>query len=213
MNPDEMECYHILHWLAYLIKPKTYLEIGVREGASLLCVLVKEPEIIDFVQSCLQDDRLHNSDEIVERVKEGFHLRDPEIICYLFDNWSAEGMEKGEERVDNLLKKGLNYEHYAIYSGDSKKTIPLVNTIMLDRMMVDLAFVDGDHTSAGALADFENLAGHFRVLVAHDLMHPQYPELMDVFTHYCRRHGYPYLIMGRLRMATGVAFAPPEAKI
>ncbi|GAG56578.1 unnamed protein product, partial [marine sediment metagenome] len=39
------------------MKPKSYLEVGVREGASLCCVLAEEPEVIDFVMKCLVDGR------------------------------------------------------------------------------------------------------------------------------------------------------------
>ena len=204
MHRDDLGCYHVLHWLTGLLQPRTYLEVGVREGGSLCSVLGSEPEIVAFASTCLDDGRTHLTDDIIQRIHEGYTSRDPTMQLYLFDNWSYDGGDGGHDRVTRLLDDGFHHHCYALYDGDSKDTLPP----FLDTMKapLDLVFVDGDHTLDGATADLENLAGRFKVLVMHDLVHPQHSYLEAVFTRYVRSHGYPSVIVGRRAMGTGVAF-------
>jgi len=211
---DDVECYHVLYWLAGLMRPRTYLEVGVREGASLCCVLAEEPVIVDFAVACLMDGRTTLTPDIVTRIRDLFTNRDHEMQLYLFDNWSYEGGKGGHERLNKLLTEGFSHSCYCydLFDGDSKETLPLFfNADSSEKStshpsIIDLVFVDGDHTREGAEADLENLSGRFRVLVMHDLFHPQHDYLEDVFKRYVRDHGYPHFIVGRHTMGTGVAF-------
>jgi hypothetical protein len=203
LSLSELECYHILYKLSNLFNPTTYLEIGVREGASLLSVLVKEESIVKFVTDCLMDGRNHITPELIERVSELYTLKNP-IELFLFDNWNYEGSEGGQERLENLLHKGLNANQYKIFNGDSRETLP----VFLENYVCkfDLVFVDGDHTLECAWSDLMNLKDRFKILVFHDLYHPDHKGLEKLFIRYARFLHYPYLLLGQKRFGTGVLF-------
>ena len=204
---DMLECYQILHGLVEAFPIQSYLEIGVREGASLCCVLAKEQEITEFVLLCLTDGfhGLHYlSDKIVARIADGFTLRNKDLRLYLFDNWSYPGSHDGHERVVNMLENGFKTHNYQIYDGDSKVTVPAF--FKKHKGKVDLTFVDGDHTAEGAKADLENVWQHSKIIVMHDLFNPEHLYLENVFIDFARKHGLPYLLLGRKAVGTGVAF-------
>jgi len=207
MGVDDLECYHVLHWLTALLHPKSYLEIGVREGASLCCVLAEERDIVSFVMKCLMDGRTFITDEIVERIHEGFTSRSQNIDLYLFDNWSYEGGAGGRNRLVKLLEQGFNKKDYCydIFDGDSKETVPSFFDIV-EPDKIDLIFVDGDHSVKGVWSDLNNVTGRFKVLVVHDLYHPQHSYVANIFTQYVRVHGFPHFIVGRRRFGVGVVF-------
>jgi len=197
---DTLECYETLYRLASEFRIESYLEVGVREGASLLCVVAKEPEIVEFATRCLSNGLAVISAELVRRIAEVFTMRNPNLQLHLFDNWSYYGCGDGHKRVERLLKEGFRTSNYAIYDGDSKTTLPQF------KGKVDLAFVDGDHTVEGAKTDLENVADHAKIIVFHDLYHPEWTGLEEVFINFCKRHDLPYFIVGRRVLGTGVAF-------
>lgn len=206
-----MDCYDVLHWLGGLLKPKSYLEVGVREGASLCCVLAEEHAIVELVKNTIVEGKVQLSSDIIRRIGEAFTPRDIGGI-YLFDNWSYEGGNGGHERIEELLRSGFhinkwNFEqniNYEIIDGDSKETLP--KFLEEHKEKIDLMFVDGDHTAEGAIEDLENIAGHFKVLVFHDIYHPEHGYLADVWRTYTRKHDYPSFAVGRDMLGVGVAF-------
>ena len=204
MHVDDLECYHVLYGIAGLLHPRSYLEVGVREGASLCCVLAAEPEVVPFTMRVLMDGRTHLTPEIVERIRDTFSPRDAEMRLDLFENWSYRRGDGGHDRIVQLVEQGFTQTNYAIHDGDSQETLPP----FLDALEapVDLAFIDGDHSRDAAWTDLTNIAGHFKVLVVHDLFHPQHGYLHDVFTQYVRMYEYPSFVVGRHYMGTGVAF-------
>jgi len=204
MGIGDLECYHVLYGLAAAFRPRSYLEIGVREGASICCVLAREVEIVDFAMNCLVEGLSYIDDEIVERVAESFTNRNREMNLYLFENWSYGGGEGGHKRLVSLLEKGFNHGKYQIFDGDSKETLPKFFDEHQDK--IDLAFIDGDHSVEGAWTDLNNVCDRFKILVFHDLFHPQHSYLTNVFRQFVVSHDFPHLILGRKRFGVGVAF-------
>lgn len=179
----------------------------MREGASLICALAKEKAVADFALLCLADGQNQLTKEIINRIAQGFTLRNKDLQIYLFDNWTYLGNEGAHERVRDLLEHGFKTCNYKIYNGDSKTTIP--KFFETHKEKIDLAFIDGDHTVEGATADLENVWSHSKIIVFHDLFHPQAPFLENVFVNFARAHSLPYLILGRGGypiLGTGIAF-------
>jgi len=197
---DVLECYEVLYGLANTFHVESYLEVGVREGASLICVLAKEQEVVRFATKCLSSGIAYITPQVVSRVKELFTLRNPDIQVHLFDNWCYVGCKEGHRRVEELVKQGFGLHNVNFYDGDSKDTLPKFTG------MVDLAFVDGDHTVEGARRDLENVVSHAKIIVFHDLYHSEWEGLEKEFIQFCRRHSLPYVIVGRRALGTGVAF-------
>ena len=201
---DLLECYGILHGLVDAFPINSYLEIGVREGASLICALAKEKAVAEFALLCLADGQNQLTKEIINRVANGFTTRNKDLQIYLFDNWTYLGNEGAHERVRDLLEHGFKTRNFNIYDGDSKVTVPKFFESHTDK--IDLAFIDGDHTWEGATADLENVWSHSKIIVFHDLFHPQYPLLETLFINFAKAHNLPYVILGRGVLGTGVAF-------
>ena len=211
LTPDPgsrtMDCYDVLYWLGDTFKPGSYLEIGVREGASLCCVLAKEKEMIDLVKSTIVEGKVQLDDDLIERICEAYTVREPSPECYLFDNWSYEGGENGEWRIKKLLALfGSTEMSYRVFTGDSKETIPEFLSRAPENWKADLIYVDGDHSPEGAIADLENVHGHFKVLVCHDLVHPDHPYLLDIWKSYTKKHDLPNFTVGLNFLGVGVAF-------
>jgi hypothetical protein len=204
---DQLECYEVLHGLTEAFQIQSYLEIGVREGASLISALAKEKEAVKFAFECLADGQSKLSLEMIERISKVFTLRNENIQIYLFDNWSYFGNEGAHGRVQTLLKQGFKTSNFHIYDGDSKTTMPKFFEAHPDK--IDLTFIDGDHTAEGATADLESVWQHAKIIVFHDLFHPQYSFLESLFVNFCKAHSLPYFIVGRGGhpiLGTGVAF-------
>lgn len=199
-KPDLLDCYEVLYSLASAFHIESYLEIGVREGASLICVLAKEPEIVTFATKCLSNGLATITDILIRRILEIFTLRNPNLQVHLFDNWSYCGCSGGRERVERLLIEGFGTRNFRIYDGDSKDTLPMFTGT------VDLAFIDGDHTAEGAKTDLENVVNHAKIIVFHDLFHPEWKHLEGVFIDFCKYHELPFFVVGRRKLGTGVAF-------
>ena len=198
-----LDCYEILHWLSGTFKPRSYLEIGVREGASLCCVLAEEKEIVNLVKSTIVEGKVQLDSGLIDRIGEAYTPRDIDDI-YLFDNWCFIGGEGGHSRIEDLLVKGFDCINYHIFDGDSKDTVPTFFETHKDK--IDLVYVDGDHSPEGAITDLENVYGHFKILVCHDLVHPDHPYLLDIWKTYTRKHDLPNFTVGLQFLGVGVAF-------
>ncbi len=201
---NELTCYQILYWLSKTFHPSSYLEVGMREGASLCCVLATEPEIVGFTTSYLKDGRTYLSPDIITRIKDSFTLHNPDTQLYLFDDWSYLGGEGGRSRIEDLLVNGFNHQHYKILDGDSKDTLPAMLTTFDG--CIDLAFIDGDHSAEGAWTDLMNMRDRFNIMVFHDIYHPQHRYLETLFKRYVHQNNYIYFIAGRKHLGTGVIF-------
>lgn len=201
---DELTCYQILYWLSKTFHPSSYLEVGVREGASLCCVLASEPEIVEFTRNCLQDGLLHLTPDIITRINDSFTPYNPDTELYLFDNWSFHGGEDGHHRIEDLLVNGFHHTRYHIVDGDSQTTLP--DQLRSVKGQIDLAFIDGDHTEEGAWTDLMNMRHRFKIMVFHDLYHPQHGYLASLFQRYVDQHSYTAIIAGRKHFGTGVIF-------
>ncbi len=202
---EGLDHYDVLWSLTQTFHPQSYLEIGVREGGSVCCVLAESHFIISFVKHTLAEGDVLISDDIIMRLQTAFSAHH-DITLYLFDNWSYLHGEGGPERVTRLLRDGfyLSNRNWELHNGDSKETVPEFLKTHTDP--IDLINVDGDHSVEGATADLENVADRFKVLVMHDLMHPQHGYLKQLFLDYCRHHNYPCFVVGQKVLGVGVAF-------
>jgi len=199
---DLLDCYDVLHWLGDTVKPKSYLEIGVREGASLCAMLIREPEIKDFIRATIVEGKITLTNDIADRILNAYTFRDVKET-YLFDNWTYLHSDGAHGRVTNLLNRGFK-GYYQLIDGNSAETVPAF--LQLHKDMFDVVFVDGDHTVRGANIDLENVYGHFKVLVFDDLYHPQHRFLNEVWRSYTRRHDLPSFTVGQNTLGVGVAF-------
>ena len=200
-----MDCYDVLHWISDTFKPCSYMEIGVREGASLCCVLAREHEIVDLVKNTIVEGKVQVTEDIVQRIGEAYTPRHLDEL-YLFDNWSFNGGTGGHDRIKKLLGSGFDQPIFnsTIIDGDSKETVP--RFFETHKGKIDLIYVDGDHSPEGAIADLENVHGHFKVLVCHDLVHPDHPYLLDIWKSYTKKHDLPNFTVGLNFLGVGVAF-------
>lgn len=176
--------------------------------------MAEEPDVIGFVMKCLMDGRTELTPDIVERISECYTNRDPEMEVYIFDDWSY--VKDGDGfRIKKLLENGFNHRNYTIIDGDSKETLPRFfndtprkqfpgDYVCGDK--IDLVFIDGDHSMEGAISDLNAVVGKFKVLVFHDLHHPEHSYLDEVFKGYVKAHGYPSFTVGYRRSGVGVAF-------
>ena len=64
----------------------------------------------------------------------------------------------------------------------------------------------GDHTDLGVQTDLDNLAGHFKVLVAHDVFNPEYPTMINVIKAYARKHNLLTAYAGKRTFGTAIMF-------
>ena len=201
---DMIECYGVIHGLASAFNVQSYLEIGVREGASLCCAVAREKEIAKFALWCLADGKHYLTQDIITKISELYSPRNVDMKVYLFDNWSYEGCENGRGHIEALLTNGFAMNNYEIFDGDSKETVP--KFFLGHKEKVDLAFVDGDHEVEGATTDLENVWRHAKVLVVHDLFHPGHECLYGVFLDFCKRRDLPYVVLGKKVLGTGIIF-------
>jgi len=203
---DQIEHLEVLHYLSGLLKPRNYLEIGVREGASVLCTLCKEYEITSFVRKTISDQRLMLNDRIIQRVQEAFTLRSHIRYLYLSDVWTYPEQSNGDH-IRKLIHDGFpgNKLNVRIMCGDSKDTVSQLFKENPD-LKLDLVLVDGDHSDEGVKTDLDNLAGHFKVLVAHDVFSPDHPTMIRVIKEYVRKHHLLTAYCGHHTFGTAIMF-------
>ena len=108
------------------------------------------------------------------------------VDLYGFDLWvpGYAGMENpGPEFVAQELRRLGHKGSLKLISGDSKERLPEFFASN-PSIHFDLITVDGDHSSAGATADLENVLPHLKlggVLVLDDIAHPQHKYLADIW--------------------------------
>jgi len=222
-----IEHLDVLHYLSGLLKIESYLEVGVREGASLLCVLCEEPEIVSFTLHTIAEGVTRLTDSVIQRVAEAFTVRSHIRNLYLLDLWKYREQSDGwhinrllERGFPNSGLKGITYPNkakktlgfqerglkYITYPGDSKKTLPALFKEN-PKLIIDLVLVDGDHSDEGVKADLDNLAGHFKVLVVHDVFNPEYPTMINVIKEFVKKHNLLTVYCGKyLKTGTAIMF-------
>ncbi len=139
---DGMSQHEILARLARKMPVESYLEVGVRDGATLWTVIEAACESLRLVACCDTWSDAHG------------------------------GTDRGShDHIDRLLSAVLYYyrEGQVVWlDGDSAETLPALLASEPDRRF-DLVHIDGDHSEGHALVDMKNgwnLTG--RILVAHD---------------------------------------------
>lgn len=128
--------YDALNLAARLVRPQSYLEIGVFDGGSLFSVLLTASGLSRIV------------------------------LCDLFaHDWISWGRGNGgaprgsHEHIDKLLADQGYRKQVQFLIGDSRALIPTLSRTE----QFDLIFVDGDHSHEAALADFHNVWPLLRV--------------------------------------------------
>lgn len=199
----------MLWWLSESLQPRIYLEVGFREGASLCCVLGQEREIIRFAVDMLADQRTRITEDIIDQVRQRFTVRPCIRELYLFDSLDQTPYRRDITHIEGLIRNGFMYSHaygsLCFGVGDSKQQLPRCFETFPD-LVVDLALVDGGHDRETVKSDLDNLAGHFKVLVVHDVNHlePGYEHIPRLVKNYSEKHGYPMLRVGQRRFGTAV---------
>ncbi|HXB58412.1 MAG TPA: methyltransferase domain-containing protein, partial [Candidatus Acidoferrales bacterium] len=178
----------LLNWLAHTLKPKNYLEIGVRRGRSMAQVLVESPETQAFGFDMWIPDYASVPEQGIRTTNPG-----PEFVL-------AELTKLGVTRLPQLTR------------GDSHITVPAFFKDFTNPQFFDVMLVDGDHTEAGARADLELAFAHLApggALIFDDICHQAHPELLGVWNDFARRHP-DYLFLNDFSgNGTGIALRPP----
>ncbi len=174
---DGMSQHEILARLARKMPVESYLEVGVRDGATLWAVIEADYESLRVV-AC--SDTWGNAHGGTDR--------------------------GGHDHIDRLLSAVLYYyrKGEAMWlDGDSAETLPALLDREPDRRF-DLVHIDGDHSEGHALVDMKNgwaLTG--RILVAHDTNYSAVSNAWEKFV--VGAEGLAYCQRYRTGRGTGVA--------
>ena len=148
-----------LNWYAENFKPRYYLEIGVRRGRSLAQVLSQSPATTSF----------------------GFDMWIPDYGSKPVDGILT--INPGPEFVLQELRNLDCNKQPILFKGNSHQTLPQFWSVNQNPQKIDLIFVDGDHTYAGAKLDVDICFRHLSdggALVFDDISHPSHPELQTL---------------------------------
>ena len=130
---------------------KSYLEIGVREGDSLLRVIEQFPSLGRIV------------------------------LCDTWGGEYGGSMRGNHEHIISLLETHkYPLDKVTFLDGDSKVKIPEYFA-QNSSVIFDFAYIDGDHSGNGLWSDLLNIAHHANIILVGDLRHIQHSYLRDVF--------------------------------
>ena len=177
-----------INWYAEHFRPRFYLEVGVRRGRSLAQVLFQSPATTAFGFDMWIPNYGSNP-------KEGIYTSNP-------------GPEFVLQELRNLGCDKLP----TLFKGNSHQTLPKFWSDHNNPQKIDLIFVDGDHTYAGAKQDLDICFQHLAesgALVFDDISHPSHPELEQLWNETKARYPDCIFIEHSSGMGTGVAFKPP----
>ena len=178
----------LLNWFAHTLKPRNYLEIGVRRGRSMAQVLVESPG----TQGVGFDLWIPDYGSLPEQ---GIHTPNPGPEFVL-----AELKKLGVSRLPQLVR------------GDSHTTVPAFWNVPANPQSFDLILVDGDHTADGARADLEIAFAHLApggALIFDDICNTAHLDLRDLWDEFARQHPDYLFLNDHSAAGTGVAFRPP----
>ncbi len=177
-----------LNWYAEHFKPRYFLEVGVRRGRSLTQVLTQSPETTAF----------------------GFDIWIPD-----YGSMPEEGILTSNPGPEFVLQeiRNLGFDKLpTLIEGNSHQTLPKFWSDNQNPQQIDLIFVDGDHTYAGAKLDLDICFRHLSdggALVFDDISHPSHPELEQLWKEIKTRYSDCIFIEDSSGMGTGIAFKPP----
>lgn len=174
--------YTILNSIAEVEQPRTYLEIGVNKGASLVQVLKMSPKVD---AACF--------DLWVEH-----YASEPDWPC----------PTSSPEFVVCEMQRIVPDAKISFFSGDTKKTLPEFFALHPD-FMADVALVDGDHSAEGAEHDLSNVWPHAKAVVFDDIHHPAHGYLDGVWDRAFEKFGKGWSqVKDHSGVGTAVAFRP-----
>ena len=175
-------CHHkvsILNSIIELFDIERYLEIGTHNGASMSYIVAQNKSIKCIgVDLFGEDDSDSNFDATIQH---GKYIRDGLKVDRTFKNISSSNI--GNSKI-KLIK------------GNSQKKETIDKVLKeLDGMLIDLLFIDGDHTFNGVSNDFKNYEklvkpGGFIVL---DDYNPAWPGIVDFVDNYLDRDKFGVL--------------------
>lgn len=163
MERSHPTLYWTLKEAALMVHPRSYLEIGTREGNSLHAVLgCAYPWLDTLILSDTWEDQYGGSDR------------------------------RGHYHIEGMLNM-MGYKGKVLFlDGDSKETIPKLQPYIDMSVGIDMALVDGDHSRDGATADLENVYPLIRtggLILLDDIVHELHPYLLDVGRAFAAKHG------------------------
>jgi hypothetical protein len=133
---------------------RSYLEIGVSEGGSLLRVIAENPQLEDVV------------------------------LCDNWSPTHGGSGRGGHAHIELLLSRiGFPLDNVTFLDGDSREMLNRYFTAHREKVF-DLAFVDGDHTCMGLLGDLFDIRDRAMIIMVHDVQmrdHELMPDLRMLF--------------------------------
>lgn len=177
-----------LNWWARAMRPRTYLEIGVRRGRSMAQVLTESPD----THAWGFDLWLAGYGSIPEQ---GIVVENP-----------------GPAFVESELERLGAGRPVGLVVGDSAVTLPEFLASETAPAEFDLILVDGDHTAAGARTDLEHAFARVApggAVLFDDISHASHPELLGVWDGFkAARRGWLF-VEDRSRSGIAIAVRPP----
>lgn len=178
----------VLNWWARAMKPRTYLEIGVRRGRSMAQVLTESPSTHAWGFDLWMDG-------YGSIPSQGIRTENP-----------------GPDFVRDQLGSIGAAQPVDLIRGDSGETVPEFLRSERAPAEFDLVFVDGDHTPGAAERDlriaFERVAPGGAVLFD-DLSHPGHPALRGVWESFRAERPDWLFAEDSSRSGVAVAVRPP----
>ena len=178
----------MLNWWARAMRPRTYLEIGVRRGRSMAQVLTESP---------------------------GTHAWGFDLWLAGYGSVPEQGIvveNPGPDFVRAELERIGAGSSVELVVGCSHRTVPEFLASDVAPAEFDLILVDGDHTPDGARADLEQAfsrVGPGGAILFDDISHPSHPELLGVWNEF--KSARPDWLFAEDRARSGIAIAmrPP----
>lgn len=177
-----------LNWWARAMRPRTYLEIGVRRGRSMAQVLTESPT----THAWGFDLWLEGYGSVPEQ---GILVENP-----------------GPDFVRDELERIGAGSPVDLVRGCSRKTVPAFLASQDAPDDFDLILVDGDHTPDGARADLERAFARVApggAVLFDDISHPSHPELLGVWDAFKADRPDWLFVEDRSRSGIAVAVRPP----
>lgn len=139
----------------------------------------------------------------------------PECRCFGFDMWipNYSGVDNpGPEFVLREMRKLRARKVPVLIEGNSHDTLPAFWENPASPQLIDLIYIDGDHTYEGAKLDLDLAFLHLAdsgVLIFDDIDHSSHPELYPLWNEYKNRYPEYLFIEDHAGNGTACAFKPP----
>lgn len=180
-----------LNWIGHHLKPKNYLEVGVRRGRSMAQIATESPDTKLF----------------------GFDMW---IQDYGLQAAQGTSSNPGPTFVAEELRRVGGRSVPTFTNGDSRDTLPAFFADPRNPQEFDLITIDGDHTYEGAKRDleiaFQRLAPG-GIIMFDDIYHHAHMELRALWAEFEARHPEFLFVEDHYHTGTAMAIKPPFTKL